>query len=207
MSPTILWRSRQSAVWRKINSPMRARICNGILLQQRDGRQRGGDAKPDCRRTSRRARRASNPSRSAFAIMAQSGMPDAIPFAVQMMSGSMPAWSTAHHFPVRPIPDCTSSATSRIPCLRQRRSSPCRNSGGAGEVAALALNRLDENRGHFRGIDEALEKFVLNVRQANRPRRFPDARRKRRDRYSDREHEILRRAASRSLSAARLCSR
>ena len=52
---------------------------------------------------------------SAFAMMMPSGMPLAIPLAMQTMSGSTPVCSMAHHLPVRPAPDCTSSATSRMP--------------------------------------------------------------------------------------------
>ena len=42
---------------------------------------------------------------SDFAMIAPSGNPEAIPFAVQMMSGSMPLASTAKIVPVRPMPD------------------------------------------------------------------------------------------------------
>src|SRR6266568_1241122 len=50
------------------------------------------------------------------AIIAPNGIPLAIPFALVMMSGSIPACSNAHHLPVRPMPDCTSSVISMIPC-------------------------------------------------------------------------------------------
>jgi len=43
------------------------------------------------------------------------GMPLAMPLAMQTMSGCTPECSMAHHLPVRPIPLCTSSATSRMP--------------------------------------------------------------------------------------------
>ena len=48
-------------------------------------------------------------------MTAPSGMPLAMPFALVTMSGSTPKCSMAHHLPVRPIPLCTSSATSRMP--------------------------------------------------------------------------------------------
>ena len=38
-----------------------------------------------------------------------------MPFAIAIMSGSTPVNSIANIFPDRPIPDCTSSATRRIP--------------------------------------------------------------------------------------------
>ena len=52
---------------------------------------------------------------SALAIIAPIGIPDAIPFAVRRMSGSTSQCWIAHIFPVRPAPDWTSSAMSRIP--------------------------------------------------------------------------------------------
>ena len=45
----------------------------------------------DCRRKWKRARPASSPSRWRREMIALSGMPEAMPFAVQIMSGSMPA--------------------------------------------------------------------------------------------------------------------
>ncbi len=54
---------------------------------------------------------------SARAQHTPSGMPEAMPLAVAMMSGSTPKCSIANIFPVRPMPDCTSSATSSIPCF------------------------------------------------------------------------------------------
>jgi hypothetical protein len=52
---------------------------------------------------------------SARAVHTPSGMPDAMPFAVATTSGSTPKCSIANILPVRPMPDCTSSATSTIP--------------------------------------------------------------------------------------------
>ena len=101
----------------------------------------------------------------ARAIVAQSGMPEAMPLATQIMSGSIPAWSQAHHFPVRPMPHCTSSQTRRMPCLRQMRCKFVQKFRRRGNVAAFALNRLDENRRHFFGIDQALENFALQKRR------------------------------------------
>ena len=41
-------------------------------------------------------------------------------FPNTVRSGSTPGYcSIAHIVPVRPTPDCTSSDTQRIPCLRQ----------------------------------------------------------------------------------------
>ena len=67
----------------------------------------------------------------SFAIIAPSGMPLAIPLPESRMSGSTPACSIAHILPVRPIPDCTSSAISRIPWRSQRsRKAASQPSGG-----------------------------------------------------------------------------
>jgi hypothetical protein len=54
---------------------------------------------------------------SARAQQTPSGMPEAMPLAVARMSGSTPKCSMPNIFPVRPIPDCTSSVTSRMPCF------------------------------------------------------------------------------------------
>ncbi len=52
---------------------------------------------------------------SARVMVTPSGMPEAMPFAMQTMSGSTPVCSTANHLPVRPMPLCTSSTTSMMP--------------------------------------------------------------------------------------------
>mmetsp|Transcript_43656 Transcript_43656/g.123388 ORF Transcript_43656/g.123388 Transcript_43656/m.123388 type:complete len:204 (-) Transcript_43656:743-1354(-) len=46
-----------------------------------------------------------------------SGYPDAMPLAETRMSGTVPKFSTAHCFPVRPKPHCTSSAMRRMSCV------------------------------------------------------------------------------------------
>ena len=69
---------------------------------------------------------------SARVIQIPSGIPLAMPFAIQTMSGSTPDSSMAHHFPVRPHPHCTSSATSKIPCRSQMALSSRRKFVGAG---------------------------------------------------------------------------
>ena len=54
--------------------------------------------------------------RCSRAIIAPIGIPEARPLAVRITSGSTPQCWMAHIRPVRPMPLCTSSATSRIPC-------------------------------------------------------------------------------------------
>ncbi len=56
---------------------------------------------------------------SAFVMQMPSGMPEAMPLAMQTMSGCTPECSMAHHFPVLPAPDWTSSAISRMPWRSQ----------------------------------------------------------------------------------------
>ncbi len=69
---------------------------------------------------------------SARVMHTPSGMPLAMPFAMQTMSGSTPDSSMAHHFPVRPQPHCTSSTTSKMPCLSQMARSSRKKFAGAG---------------------------------------------------------------------------
>ncbi len=48
-------------------------------------------------------------------MIPDSGIPEAIPLAITTMSGRASYQSVAHIRPVRPMPDCTSSAMSRMP--------------------------------------------------------------------------------------------
>ena len=98
---------------------------------------------------------------AADAVITQSGSPDAIPFPMLTMSGSTPECSIANIRPVRPMPDCTSSTMSRIPCCRVRSRSRCRNVW-RNDVAALALYWLDDQRRHFVRRHEVHEKLLLD---------------------------------------------
>ena len=101
--------------------------------------------------------------RSSCAIIAPSGMPLAIPLPARRMSGSTPKCSTAHIFPVRPIPDCTSSQTSRIPCRSQRSRRAREPAVGRHDVATLAEDRLHDDRRHLGRGDEPLHQEALDV--------------------------------------------
>ena len=70
--------------------------------------------RPGCHRTSSRAPGGQS-MMSALAISADSGSPLARPLPAQITSGTTPSCSHAHIVPVRPMPLCTSSITSRIP--------------------------------------------------------------------------------------------
>ena len=58
------------------------------------------------------------------------GTPAAIDLATVMMSGSTPKCSIANIRPVRPYPDCTSSAISTMPCSSAICRRPCTHSFG-----------------------------------------------------------------------------
>ena len=64
------------------------------------------------------------------------------------------------------MPDCTSSTTSRMPCFVVSSRSRWRNCVGRDDVAALALNRLDDDRRDFVGRHEVHEQLVLDEVEA-----------------------------------------
>ena len=103
---------------------------------------------------------------SALVMQMPSGMPDAMPLAMQTMSGSTPECSMDHHFPVRPAPDCTSSAMSRMPWRSQMRRISCRKFVGRDDVAALALDRLENDGGDLFGRQDGLEELLFDVARA-----------------------------------------
>lgn len=65
---------------------------------------------------------------SARPVTADSGRPAASDLALTRRSGTTPKCSIANRWPVRPKPDCTSSATSTMPCWshssRSQRTAP-----------------------------------------------------------------------------------
>src|SRR5258708_3658741 len=69
---------------------------------------------------------------SARAMVIPNGIPDAVPFAIVTISASTSNCWIAHHLPVRPAPDCTSSATRRMRWRSQSLRNCLRNSRGAG---------------------------------------------------------------------------
>ena len=102
--------------------------------------------------------------------MAESGSPFAIALARHTTSGTIPACSNAHITPVRPNPVWTSSAMSTMPCSSQNERRPRRNAAGRRRVAALALDRLDEDRADRLGRHDARGQ-VAQVAQAALGRR------------------------------------
>ena len=69
---------------------------------------------------------------SREATTAESGNPDAMAFGDGHYVGNDPGMLAANHFPVLPIPDCTSSKMSRMPYSSQIARRPCRYFLGAG---------------------------------------------------------------------------
>ena len=110
---------------------------------------------------------------SARARVTPSGRPDAMPFAIVTMSASRPKCSHANILPVRPMPDCTSSAISSMPCLRRQLAQPLMKLRRRHDVAALALDRLDEHGGDLVGRDEVHEDLILDEVEALRRRTSP----------------------------------
>ena len=76
------------------------------------------------------------------------------------MSGVTPQCWLANMRPLRPMPDCTSSKINRMPCSSHSARSPARKPSGRHDVAALALDRLDQDRGDFRRRHAALEQHA-----------------------------------------------
>ncbi len=161
-------------------SPRARGVGHEPALEQLDGGQqrRAGDRIAAVRR----AVRAGAPVHQLGARhdRAEMGMPEAMPLAASSMSGSTPQCSMAHMRPVRPAPDWISSATSRMPWASQMRRRRGRKSALGDDVAALALDRLDEDRGHLVGRHEALEDALLELVEAGAAERHVvDARQER----------------------------
>ena len=155
----------------------------------RSGRPRAGRSsrgpphrRPGCRRRSSRARRRPTPRAGRPGRPSRpSGIPDAMPLADSRMSGLTPQCSTAHIFPVRPAPDWISSAISRIPCSSQIVAQALEEAVLGDDVAALALDRLDDDRRDLVGRRELVEQDLVEPAQVLDPpeRRVEDARQQR----------------------------
>src|SRR5206468_4187835 len=113
---------------------------------------------------------------SARAMVAESGIPLAMPFATARMSGDALKCSAAHIFPVRPIPDCTSSNTSSIPkrlalhgfarCKRKRPHRPP-------VKCAQKRDELVATRRIVRHLDGRLNGFRAGIAEVDAPLAAP----------------------------------
>ena len=83
-----------------------------------------------------------------------------MPFAMFTTSAFRPKCSDANIFPVRPMPDCTSSTTSTIPCSGRQLPQALQERRRRDDVAAFALNRLDDDGGDFVGSDQVHEELI-----------------------------------------------
>ena len=92
-------------------------------------------------------------------------MPEASPLASTMTSGTTPKCSAANILPVRPMPDCTSSNTSRMPCRSQIARRPGQELARRHDVAAFAQHRLDDDGRHVLRADRAREQIPLDAVQ------------------------------------------
>ena len=104
--------------------------------------------------------------RSARATVAPSGMPLAIPLATVKMSGTTPKCSAAHILPVRPMPLCTSSKTSRMPLALRHARQLVEEFLRRHDVAALALYGFDHDGGGLFGGRDGFEQRIFDVLDA-----------------------------------------
>ena len=84
-------------------------------------------------------------------------MPPAMPLAMVMMSGTTPSCSQANHAPVRQNPDWTSSAMKTMPLSLAHVCQRGQEALGRDDEAALALDRLDDDRGDLVAADLLLD--------------------------------------------------
>ena len=100
---------------------------------------------------------------SFFDATALKGIPEAIPLAMVMISGTTPKCSEANHLPVLPIPDCTSSKIRRTPHLSQKALNLLRTSRGEQHIRPLQ-DRLDNDACRFFRRDEMPEEvFEVSI--------------------------------------------
>ena len=126
-------------------------------------------ARPGCRRRCWRGCRGGQSMTCALAMIAPSGIPLAMPLA-EADDVRLDARSARRRTSCRcgPCPICTSSTTSRMPCLSHSCRSAGRKPARQQVIAALALDRLDEDGRHFLRRAGALEERVFDFARCSR---------------------------------------
>ena len=104
-------------------------------------------------------------SSSARATIAPSGIPDAMPLAASRMSGSTPQCSTAHILPVRPAPGLDLVGDEQDPVRVADPPQALEEAVLGHDVAALALDRLDDDRRDLVGRRELVEEDLVEPAQ------------------------------------------
>ena len=123
-----------------------------------------------CRRRSSRARpgRGTRPT-SRVASMAPIGTPPPSALASVMTSGAMPSCSYAKSVPVRPMPICTSSSMSSRSLLVAELAQLPQIACGRHDDAALALDRLDQDRDRLRATASLHRRDVVEAARSGSP--------------------------------------
>ena len=85
-----------------------------------------------------------------LATMMPRGRPEATPFAMAIMSGSVSQCSIANILPVRPMPLCTSSTMSRMASLFGELAQFLEVAGRRHNISTFTLDRLDHHHGGIR---------------------------------------------------------
>ena len=97
---------------------------------------------------------------SVRARIPESGRPDAMPLAMTRMSGSTPQCWTANISPVRPKPGLDLVGDEQDPVLAGDLAEPRQEARRRDDVAALAEDRLDDDRRDPVRVDELVERQV-----------------------------------------------
>ena len=100
---------------------------------------------------------------SAFVMQMPSGIPDAMPLAMQTMSGSTPECSMAHHFPVRAGAGLDLVGDQQDAMAVADAADLLQEVGRGDDIAAFALDGLDEDGGDFFGRQDGLEELLFDV--------------------------------------------
>ena len=93
------------------------------------------------------------------ATQAPRGIPEAMPLAIVMISGSTSKCSIAHHLPVRPMPHCTSSAMKQDFVFVAQFTQGRKEARRWNNISAFALNGLHQDASHLVRREDVAEDF------------------------------------------------